>query len=133
MSKLNNKFGNCCNCPGLTDDDRLFNNYTSSRVYNDSLKKSLKLTDTHEYRDMLQKNGLDYMRDNVYNVEKIKCKNNNNKFYYDLSKYTFNNKLENEYNGPKCQNNDVSNFYTKLNTNNNNCDKFSFEISKMYT
>jgi hypothetical protein len=101
MSKLNNKFGYCCNCPSLSNDDRLLNNYISSRIYNDTLKRSLNILDSHEYRKILQNNGLNLMKENVNNVEKIKCKNHNkNKFYYDFSKYTFNNTLENEYIGP---------------------------------
>ena len=38
---LDNKFGNCCNCPGFVNDDRLFTNYVSSRIYNDSTMKKL--------------------------------------------------------------------------------------------
>lgn len=130
MSKLNNKFGDCCNCPALINDDRLFNNYTSSRLYNDILRRSLKLSDSHDYRDNLQKNGIDIMKTKVYNVEKIRCKNDkNNDFYYDFSKYTFDKPLENQYNGPKCANN-FDKFYNVLNDV-KDCDKFKFEKSKM--
>lgn len=129
MSKLNNKFGNCCNCPSLSNDDRIFNNYTSNRIFNDTLRRSLKLCDSHDYRDNLQKNGLKYMKSSVYDVEKLKCNSKTNKFYFDFSEYTFNKPLENQYNGPKCINN-FNKFYNGI-ENMKDCDKFTYEKSNV--
>lgn len=131
MSKLNNKFGDCCNCPSLSNDDRIFNNYTSNRIFNDTSRRSLRLADSHDYRDYLQNNGLKFMKSKVYDIENLKCKNDKkNNFYFDSSDYTFDKPLQNQYLGPKCINNNINNLYSGL-ENRQNCRKFKFEKSKV--
>jgi len=80
---LDNKFGKCCDCPGIYSGDRYFTNYMSSRIYNNELQNRLGYTDSHSYRLNLQTNGFETLKNN-YNI----CtSDNNNKFYLDLSKY----------------------------------------------
>ena len=95
LNNINNKFGVCCGCPALVSDDRLFNNYVSSRIKNDNFKKSLYLTNTHSHRLILQTNGQNLINDEIKRIEKSRCTTNKkNKFYIDSSKYNFNDQLE---------------------------------------
>ncbi len=102
---LNNKFGQCCNCPALmSDKGRLFTNYMSSRLYNDTNSKHLKVFDSHSYREKLQSDQTLRINENV-KYEKVRCKNNGkNMFYIDGSQYSFSKPLTNEYVGQKIQN-----------------------------
>ena len=80
---LDNKFGECCNCPGFYNGDRIFTNYQSSRLYNDDIRKKLGIIDSHSYRMRLQNNGFDILK-SEYSL----CKSNsNNKFNIDYSKF----------------------------------------------
>ena len=99
---LDNKFGNCCNCPGFVNDDRLFTNYVSSRIYNDSTMKKLNASNSHEYRNKLQNHAVDIMKNtSKYYNDNVGCfSDDKNKFYIDSSKYGFDTKLSKQYNGP---------------------------------
>ena len=104
-SNLNNKFGKCCNCPGLMRGDMYFTNNISSRIYNDMVQKDLKINDSNTYRSILQVNAVNFMKNEINKFEQDRCKSDgNNKFYIDSSNYGFNSKLENEYNGPRYKN-----------------------------
>ena len=105
---LNNKFGECCGCPALMNDDRLFNNYVSSRIQNDQIRKSLNLPDSHSYRKTLQNNGQDFINNDVKRIENVRCKSNSkNKFYIDYSKYTFDKPLSDGYWGLSIENTEI--------------------------
>jgi hypothetical protein len=103
---LNNKFGECCNCPALMSDrGRMFTNYVSSRIYNDNDAKRLKIFDANTYRENLQVFGSIYRSSEIYKYEQVKCKTNaKNKFYIDSSHYTFDKPLTNGYWGQQIQN-----------------------------
>jgi hypothetical protein len=103
---LNNKFGQCCNCPALmSDKGRMFTNYVSSRIYNDYASKMFFISDAHTYREKLQVDGSAIRADEIQKYEKNKCKNNKkNSFYIDSSKYTFDKPLTDAYWGQKIQN-----------------------------
>ncbi len=108
-SNLNNKFGECCRCPALMNRDRLFTNFISTRVFEDTVQKNLNMKDSHAYRNFLQTKSNDYIKMENGHLEKNKCKNTGkNKFYIDTSKYDFTTQLINDYQGPK-----VQNHYTK--------------------
>ncbi len=99
-SNLNNKFGNCCNCPELVNDDRMFNNYVSSRIRNDVDRKALGMPDSHSYRLALQTGAKDIIDTEIRRLEKSKCKSDGkNNFYIDSSKYDFNKPLKTTYTG----------------------------------
>ena len=105
-NNLNNKFGECCNCPALSTGQQYFTNYESSRLYNDKLRKNLSLNDTHSFRLNLQQNGLKYISNENIKITNDKCSSNTlNNFYLDGSTYNFSTKLINEYTGPKLPNN----------------------------
>jgi hypothetical protein len=103
---LNSKFGKCCKCPALMDDDRLFRSYVSTRIYEDNNMKKLKLLDSHSYRNNLQNNGVKYMTLVNNEYENYKCTNNKkNSFYIDSSNYNFSTMLKNNYVTPNIDNN----------------------------
>jgi len=52
-----NRFGECCKCPALMDDSRLFTNYLPSSKLNQYVKKVNNISNENEYRAFLQKNG----------------------------------------------------------------------------
>jgi len=105
---LNNKFGQCCDCPALmSDKGRMFTNYVSSRLYNDSYSKFLKVPDAHSYRNKLQEEGNLFRSIEVYRFDKAKCKSDGKTkalFYIDSSNYTFDKPLTDAYWGQKIQN-----------------------------
>ena len=108
QSNLNNKFGECCGCPALVNGDRLFNNYVSSRLRNDQIRKSLNLPDSHSYRSVLQTSGKDFISDEVKRIDNIRCKSNDkNKFYIDSSNYNFDKPLTDGYWGLKIENDGI--------------------------
>ncbi len=96
---LDNKFGECCNCPGVGNGQYLFTNNVSSRIYNDQMGKKLKATDSHDYRSILQKNAKQFITNEILRLESTKCKPSN-KFYIDSSKFHPKDKLIDEYTGP---------------------------------
>jgi hypothetical protein len=105
-NNLNNKFGNCCDCPALTTGKQWFTNYESSRLFNDNLRKTLKLENTHMYRYNFQTNGKQYIFDENKKYIDVKCKNNDKfKFNIDSSNFNFSTQLENDYPFPLIPNN----------------------------
>ena len=54
---LNNKFGECCSCPALISDGRLFTSYVPRKDLNIQLMKQVKVTNNNDYKDFLQNNG----------------------------------------------------------------------------
>ena len=52
-----NKFGECCKCPAIVDDSRLFTNYLLNSKLNSYVKKVNGITDDNMYRLFLQQNG----------------------------------------------------------------------------
>jgi hypothetical protein len=108
QNNLNNKFGECCGCPALVNDDRLFNNYVSSRLRNDQIRKSLNITDSHTYRSILQTASQNFIGDDIKRIENSRCKSNDkNKFYIDSSKYNFDKPLTNGYWGLSIENDGI--------------------------
>jgi hypothetical protein len=101
---LNNKFGECCRCPALTNRDILFTNYLSSKIFESNVQNNLAMN-SHGYRHFLQTKSNDYIKMETDYLSKNKCTNNNkNKFYIDTSKYDFSTNLINDYQGPMMQN-----------------------------
>ena len=84
--ELNNKFGQCCSCPGLMSDGRLFTSYKSNSELNNSIMDGLGVKDSNEYRKLLQKNGESIIIAIHTHIDsQLKCltKNTNN-FYGDI-------------------------------------------------
>jgi hypothetical protein len=94
---LNNRYGECCNCPAFMEDQgRIITNYMSSRTYHSQLRKELNINDSNDLRMKLQNEGLERSQKEFNNMSG--CQNNgNNKFYVDKSKYTFTDKLDPVY------------------------------------
>lgn len=80
---LNNKFGECCNCPALMDDSRLFTSYVPRRDYNALLMKDTQLTNSIDYKNMLQQNGAEIIASIQRNLNtNFRCTTTgNNQFY----------------------------------------------------
>jgi len=105
---LNNKFGLSCGYPALMSDGHYFTTWISSRIFNDGLQKNLKVTGSHNYRDILQNSATTLMNNEVYQYEKTRCEpTKDNIFYIDSTKYAPNKKLGNEYVGQKMINNGI--------------------------
>jgi phage gp16-like protein len=99
-NNLNNKFGECCGCPALMNHDINTTDYVSSRIQYANNKKKAGMVDSHEYRDYLQKNGIQIMMADRNINEQAKCKSNaTNKFYIDFEKYDPYSKLTDPYVG----------------------------------
>jgi hypothetical protein len=96
--ELNNKFGNCCNCPALMSDGRLFTSYVPHKEYNSRLMKELGVSNSIEYKTVLQNNGETINKDIIDKLTAgTICKNNGtNKFYQqvNINEYFDNNFLE---------------------------------------
>jgi len=106
QNNLNNKFGECCNCPALSTGDQYFTNYVSSRLCNHNLQKKLGIKDSNSFRLNLQLNGTKYMSNENIKYDNERCKSDKkNNFYIDTSKYDFSTKLINEYSSPDIPNN----------------------------
>ena len=91
---LNNRYGNCCNCPAFMEDQgRIITNYMPSKQLHTEMMKKFKLTDSNQYRMYLQENGLDLSHKEFNSLSKC-TDNDKNKFYLDKSKYTFNEKVD---------------------------------------
>lgn len=109
QDNLNNKFGDCCSCQALVNDDRIFNNYVSSRITHDQMRKSLNLLDSHTHRQILQNTGKMFVDKEIRRIENLRCKTNDkNKFYIDSSKYNFDKPLDDGYWGLSIQNNGIT-------------------------
>jgi hypothetical protein len=105
QNNLNNKFGECCGCPALVNGDRIFNNYVSSRLRNDQIKKSLNLSDSHSYRLVLQNTGQNIINNETNRLNNLRCKSDGkNKFYIDSSNFNFEKPLTDGYNGLQIDN-----------------------------
>ena len=105
QNNLNNKFGECCNCPAITTGKQYFTNFVSSRVYDDNLKNKLGIKDSNLFRLNLQSNGARYISNENLKYDNTRCKSNKkNNFYIDTSKYDFSTKLTNEYSTPNIPN-----------------------------
>lgn len=105
-NNLDNKFGQCCDCPGLLTGKQYFTNFVSSRIHNEELKKNFGATDSNSYRQKLQSNATMYILNENNKYVNDKCKSNNqNKFYIDSTNYNFSTNLVNEYNAPSIPNN----------------------------
>ncbi len=103
---LNNKFGECCGCPPLSDNSIIFTNYVSSRIHNDVNSKLMGALDSHSYRSKLQKNASKLIENNINAFENIRCTSDiKNKFYIDSSNYNFNYNLPDGYWGQSIINN----------------------------
>jgi len=106
QNNLNNKFGECCNCPALSTGKQYFTNYVSSRLYNDNFRKKLGINDSNSFRLSLQSNGEKYIKNEIIRFDANRCKSDTkNKFYLDSSNYNFSTKLVNEYTSPSIPNN----------------------------
>jgi len=100
---LNNKFGECCKCPVKIADGRLYSTYVPRRDYNATIMKELKVTNSNEYRTILQDQGqviLDAVQQNL--DTNYKCTDNGTNLFYqstDIHKF-FNDQLKDELNKP---------------------------------
>lgn len=79
-----NKHGECCGCPALMADGRLFTQWEPKRSFNMRLLRSLNASDSESLRYMLQKNpglaNIDKLDD-----DSIRCKSD--KFFTDSSNF----------------------------------------------
>ena len=88
QNNLNNKFGECCNCPALSTGDQYFTNYVSSRLFNNNLQNKLGLKDSNSLRLNLQTNGTKYMSNENNYINIIKTNNiiiNNKVLFSNIS------------------------------------------------
>ena len=58
----NNQFGECCHCPALMQDSRIFTSYVPRRDYNAALMAKTHTKDSNRYREVLQENGGDILK-----------------------------------------------------------------------
>ena len=73
---MNNKFGDCCNCPALVDG-RFFTRYDDRIELNLEIMKKNNITDSHGLRKYLIENGASIIDSNIKSIEK------NHKCNYD--------------------------------------------------
>ena len=88
---INNKFGECCNCPALMQDGRNYASHVPRRDHNASLMKEFKVNNSNDYRSFLQNNGKSIIN-SVHKslIDNYRCiSNDTNKFYdsTDIHKY----------------------------------------------
>lgn len=70
---MNNKFGDCCNCPALVDG-RFFTRYDDRIELDLEIMKKNNITDSHALRKYLIENGANMIDSNIKNIEKnYKC------------------------------------------------------------
>lgn len=92
---MNNKFGDCCNCPALVDG-RFFTRYDDRIEIDLEIMKKNNMTDSHALRKYLIENGANIIDSNIKNIEKnYKCNYNkprdtttasiNNSYYLDAA------------------------------------------------
>jgi hypothetical protein len=73
---MNNKFGDCCNCPALIDG-RYFTRYDDRINLNLELMKKNNITDSLVLRKYLIENGSNLINSNISNIEtNYKCNYN---------------------------------------------------------
>ena len=73
---MNNKFGDCCNCPALVDG-RFFTRYDDRIGLNLEIMKKNTITDSLALRKYLIDNGANMIDSNMKNIEKThKCNYN---------------------------------------------------------
>jgi hypothetical protein len=73
---MNNKFGDCCNCPALVDG-RFFTRYDDRIELDLELMKKNNITDSLVFRKYLIDNGANLIDSNIKNIEKThKCNYN---------------------------------------------------------
>ncbi len=73
---MNNKFGDCCNCPALIDG-RYFTRYDDRINLNLELMKKNNITDSLVLRKYLIENGSNLINSNITNIEtNYKCNYN---------------------------------------------------------
>ncbi len=73
---MNNKFGECCNCPALVDG-RYFTEYRDRDVLQYALMQKNNLKNSNEFRKFLIENGAKVINDNIKNIEtNYKCNYN---------------------------------------------------------
>lgn len=97
---LNNKFGQCCKCPGLMNYNRDLTQWESSKIYEIELMNRLKLNNIVDYKINLQDNTEKILNNTIteYN-NNYRCQHGNN-IYLDSS--DFHKKFDNYF-----QNNNV--------------------------
>jgi hypothetical protein len=71
----NNKFGECCNCPALMSDGRLFTNYMLNSKLVSYIKEVNNLSNDTEFRHFLQKKGHNILKNEKSFLEKNKICN----------------------------------------------------------
>ena len=73
---MNSKFGDCCNCPALTDG-RFFTEFRDRDYLQFNLMKQNNITDSNTFRNYLISNGASLISSNIGNIEtNYKCKYN---------------------------------------------------------
>lgn len=74
---MNNKFGECCNCPALVDG-RFFTRYDDRIEIDIELMKKNNISDSLAFRKFLIDNGSSLIDSNIKDIEKThKCNYNN--------------------------------------------------------
>ena len=70
---MNNKFGDCCECPALVDG-RFFTRYDDRIELDLEIMKKNNITDSLAFRKFLIENGANIIDSNIKNIEKThKC------------------------------------------------------------
>jgi len=108
---LNNKFGECCKCPALMEDGRYLSSYIPHKTYNEILMFNLGVKDTHQYRNVLQKNG-ELLINNIQKETQTNyvCLNHENKLFYERID-DINGVFDREYNKVLSSKTDINTFY----------------------
>ena len=77
MSNFNNKYGVSNECPAIMSDGRgVKTNYQNNHNINEDLKKILKVTNSYDFRLVLQQKGKDFVDGSDYqNIKGFLCKN----------------------------------------------------------
>jgi hypothetical protein len=103
-NKYNNRYNNICNLPPLMSDGRLFTNYMSHSLYEYNNKNKIvnclnndncSMIDSHTYRNILQKESIKIINNELSFYNKYKCNNKN--FNIDLSNFNKNKKKYGKY------------------------------------
>lgn len=101
---LNNMYGECCKCPALMADGRLFTIWEPRQQFHQKLTKKLKTSNDHETRQYLSKQPAPVQVFEYENIVNNICNNQGiNQFNVDTSNFhqLFQKKLQEEIEKPQ--------------------------------